>query len=248
MAKVRVLGTPKLPILEIKQAVNADLAKNNSEEAVRLVMSKMQPIAQEHFNNAVRQVALKLRGLGIPAGVTSDGPRTISYGKVGGGTGVFKTKPWKALTEKYRRRHYNKSEGGWVPASYKFWIKTGTLSNAVNAMARQTFKVRMEEQKSKRNHHKNRINTTVRMGVDPLPFPFERAITVPFILTSDVVTMKDLSEPVNRNGLGRARFAEQGKTTAAVIGGTSGRPFLRKLSSYLGRQMRTDLTKKLRKL
>jgi hypothetical protein len=236
MAKFRVQGTPRLPILEVKQAVSATLAENNSDQAVRLVIGNMKPIVRDHYNNAVQQVAFKLRGLGIPAGVTSSGPRMISYGKVGGGVGMFRTKPWKALTDKYRRKHYNINDGGAIPASYKFWIKTGALRDAVNVMVKRTYRVYLEEKRSKRNHHKNRINTTVVLTMDTLPFPFERAVSLPFILGSDFVAMKDMSQPVTRGGLGRARFAEQN------------RPFLRKMSAFLGKQMRADITKKLRKL
>lgn len=232
MARFKVVGPVSLPILEIRQSVTADVVKRNSGAAVQLAMNTMRPVAQDHYDNVVKQVSLKLRGIGIPAGVTSSASRTISYGNPDGSVSTFKTRTWPALSEKYRKRK---------PTNYKFWKKTGILSHAFDTFAKGPFKLSLTEQKSTRNHHKNRVNTTINLIAEPLPFPFENGVTKPFIRASDFGPMTDLSQDIDRDGLGRARFAEQsGKGKA--------RPFIRKLSAALGKRMRTDLSKKLRKL
>jgi len=239
MARFKIVNM-KPVLLEIKQSVRADLAEHSSDVAVRFTMNLVRPLVKSHYANAIKQVRQHLRGLGIPAGVTSGGVRTITYGKADGGVGRFQTKVWPALSESYRKAHKAKDERGQsvrVPASYKFWVKQRILSRTFDADTRRDYGVSVTENKATRNHHKNRINTTVIVAIESLPFPFERAVSVPFLnRLGDAIPMKDLSQPIDRLGLGRAKFAE------------TQRPFLRRMSSALGKEMLSDITKKLRKL
>jgi hypothetical protein len=234
MARFKVVNM-KPVLLEIKQSVRADLAEYSSDVAVKFTMNLVRPLVKSHYANAIKQVRLHLRGLGIPAGVTSGGIRTITYGKADGDVGRFQTKTWPALSESYRKAH--RVDGKAAPTSYKFWRKTRLLSRTFDADTRREYGVSVTENKSTRNHHKNRINTTVIVAIEPLPFPFERAVSVPFLnRLGDAIPVKDLSQPIDRLGLGRARFAE------------TQRPFLRRMSSALGKEMLSDIAKKLRKL
>lgn len=218
--------------LEVKQAVRADLAEFSSDVAVKMVMNVSRPIIKEHYANAIKQVALKLRGNGMPASVQDSGIKSITIGKADGGTTTFKTKRWQALGDRYRRKEIK---------STKFWHKQDILSPAFDSVAEKDYEVLLLEDKSTRNHHKNRINTTFIISLEALPFPFERGVTLPFLRGIPADTMRDDSETIDRDGLGRARFAEQARRG-------KGRPFLRKMSAYLGIQMRSAITKKLRKL
>jgi len=218
--------------LEVKQAIRADLAKNNSDLAVKIVMQAAQPLVEQHYNNAIKQVALKLRGNGMPASVKSAGSKSLTVGKADGGTFRFKTKRWAALGDRYRKKEIK---------STKFWHKQDILSPAFDSVAQDHFRAQLLESKSTRNHHKNRINTTFTIILESLPFPFEKGVSLPFIRGESADTMRDDAEYIERDGLGRARFAEQS-------GYKKGRPFLRRMSAMLGKQMRTALTKKLRNL
>ena len=74
------------------------------------------------------------------------------------------------------------------------------------------------------------------MQFKELPAPFETLITHAFAQAKEKVPMQGREFFTGRKGLARARWAEDRKV---------GRPFIRRVSAYLGKQMRKDVIKKL---
>jgi hypothetical protein len=223
-------------IIEFKAGVPREVVEATSDTAVDLVLKKVRPIATAHYQNAIREVGRKLNGLGMPQNVTSGGARSLGIGTAGGDISTIRTKPWKALNEKYEAR---------PPLSLWFWQKYGmegaanSLSEAYNKEVAGKGVVRVTEAKATRNHHKGRINTRVFFEFKPLPAPFETMITHAFAQAEENVPMDARSLFKRPRGLARARWAEDRKV---------GRPFIRRVSAYLGKSMRTDVIEKLRKL
>ena len=77
------------------------------------------------------------------------------------------------------------------------------------------------------------------MEFKPLPAPFETLITHAFAQAQEKVPMQAREFFKRPVGLERARWAEDRQV---------GRPFIRRVSAYLGKSMRADVIEKLRKL
>jgi hypothetical protein len=233
-------------IIEFKGGVPREVVEATSDTAVDLVLKKVRPIANEHYQNAIREVGRKLNGLGMPQNLHSSGSRSLSIGTAGGDISTIRTKPWKRLDW---RKEKDSGEAGVYelrpPLSLWFWQKhgmegaAGSLSEAYNKEVVGKGVVRVTEKKATRNHHKGRINTRVFFEFKPLPAPFETMITHAFAQAEEKVPMQGREFFSSRKGLARARWAEDRKV---------GRPFIRRVSAYLGKSMRTDVIEKLRKL
>jgi len=238
MAKFTNLsGTPN--IIEFKTGVPKEVVEATSDTAVDYVMKKVRPIVNDHYQNAIREVGRKLNGLGMPQNVTSGGSRTLSIGNADGSIGTVTTVDWKRLDHAHpEKRRYELRP----PLSLWFWQKFGmenhedSLSKAYSEQVAGKGVVRVTEAKATRNHHKGRINTRMFMQFKELPAPFETLITHAFAQAQEKVPMQGREFFTGRKGLARARWAEDRKV---------GRPFIRRVSAYLGKQMRKDVIKKL---
>jgi hypothetical protein len=243
MAKVTLIKTDFGNLLNLKGSVPKDIVKAVSDDVVEVVRKRMHPIVQAHYDNVITEVGRKLNGLGMPLKVeppvksglakASRSTYTLNYGKANGGIGRFKTGPWAALKYKYANHQ---------PVSLWFWQKRGlddweaSLSKdyAREIKGKGVVDVRAAN-KASRNHHKGRINVNMLIGFSPLYGPFESLITQPFA-TLLPGSPDSGGAYGDRLGVSRAYYAEKN------------RPFIKRLSATLGKEMRIDLAKKLLKL
>jgi hypothetical protein len=234
MAKIRIVSLAGLDVLQIDSGVRRQIERETADTVAKTVAKRLEAIAQGHHNNLINEMRLKLRGLGMPVNTFLGGSKSLSVGTVSGKLLNIKTDYWKPLTKRYQNR---------APVNLTFWRKESRLVGAFSTMMRGLGPVRAQELKAKRNHHKGRVNTVTVLKFPLLNFPFERGVSLPFLTGSERISMVDPSQPINRKGLGRARFAEQNDTFP-----DRERPFMRRMSAFLGKAMRKDITSKLRKL
>jgi len=228
-------------LLRFKGGLPREVINIAGNEGSRLVGSILQKQTTMHYENLIKEVGRKLKGSGMPS-ATASGGQTISFGTIGGKVGTIRTVPWKPLTEPYRKRR---------PKSFKMWRKEGRLFGAYNTFIAGRGSVAVQEETTKRNHHKNKVNLQFLLQFSPMPFPFNKAVSQPFVRTEEFFSlegvefhaMQDMTQPIDRLGLGRARFPEY--DTARP---NASRPFLRRMSMKLGQEMHKDILRKLRKI
>ena len=238
MAKVTNISL-KPALLLLTGSVSREITEQVSDQVVEVARKSMEPIVQAHYTNVVKEVGRKLNGLGMAQNVQSAGARQLGFGTVNGGLGKIITKNWKELRKRYAGR---------TPNSLWFWQKTGMEANPNSlivaykrdVMGKEVAQVQAAP-KAARNHHKGRINVRMILGFNALPQPFESAITQAFSGANEQVSLGPRSLYTGRKGLSRARWAEEDKAARS-------RPFIRRMSAALGKDMYKDLAKKLRNL
>ena len=238
MARVTVTSL-KPALLSLFGSVSKEMVEAVSDPAVAVARRAMEPIVQNHYDNVVNEIGRKLRGLGMPQNVDGAGVHRLGYGTANGGLGQIVTQHWDALRKRYAGRS---------PNSLWFWQKQGLNADPMSLSYAYTSKIKGKqkasvwaEHKSKRNHHKGRINVTMTLWFQQLPPPFDSAITKAFAGATEDVGMAPPTGGAGRKQLERARWAE-------VEGGYRNRPFIRRMSAAMGKEMHKDLAKKLRNL
>jgi hypothetical protein len=241
MAKFSVVRLDDLQgMLRLKAGLPKEVVRQVGDVIGPGIAEKVEKIANAHYENLFREIGFKLKGLGMPLATTS-GTHRLSFGVVGGNVKAITTSAWPALTDPYRKRKVK---------SLTFWRKQGDLDRAYQAQVRKNAKVEVHEEKAKRNHHKNRVNIQLLMKFSKVPFPFDTAVSEPFIEMNrrfppgDIFTIQlpgRFKPSYNRSSLARAQFPEYNQNAVS-------RPFLRRMAAFLGKDMRRDMVVKLRKL
>ena len=87
------------------------------------------------------------------------------------------------------------------------------------------------------------MNLQFLLNFPNLPHPFNLAVNQPFVMGEPHVPLRDLTQSLDRRGIGRARFPEDDRARP-----DASRPFLRKMSAALGTYMRSEIASKLRNI
>jgi hypothetical protein len=202
--------------------ITKSVAKEVGKQAVPQVRREIERRATGLYKDVMLNLRNKLKFSGmLGQNVTVDGPRQLTYLKLGGGSGRLRTQPWSALKEPYRDRK---------PRSKRFWYKTGTLAASFARLASRSPKVQTQELKASRSHHKGRINTKFILTFSRLSYHLERLKIRQSFIAGKRVSYDDRSVKW-RQGLGRAIVPE------------STRPWMRDMAAALGRDLRKNLRK-----